>query len=397
MKTTHRAYGTPDGPAIAPDHHPLGGFEERLLTELKFVIAEQAAGTAAEEPKARARTRVALPRRRWTIVAVSGAIAAAAAAASVITLTQGRAPGGLVSTEEQPLGSLAPQSARPFLLAMASRASHIQAGTGRYWCTETIDGSLVPIGPDGRELIPPGQGAQPSPVSDYRYSLFRRYRVTDCETPRSREAGSFYQYLGARPATSADVAAWRRAWLFQSLAGVVRTSDHLQPRWFLRRAGRRGGRPPWGSDQSLPADPAKLKAALLTGLAGPSDLGVKRIERQAGLSYRQFQDENLFWNMVSLLEEPISPAVRATAFRVFAEIPGARTKPAMRDPRGRLGTAVWWGRLDGQQTGFIIIDPATTMLLAEEGFAGKPAWVYKPGTLTQYHLWLGAGWTSHLP
>jgi hypothetical protein len=397
MKTTHRASGTPDGPAIAPEHHPLGGFEERLLTELKFVVAEQAAGTAAEGPEARARTRVALPRRRWTIVAVSGAIAAAAAVASVITLAPGRAPGGLVSTEEQPLGSLTSQSARPFLLAMASRASRIQAGRGRFWCAETIDGSLVPIGPDGRELIPPGQGAQPSPVSDYRYSLFSRYRMTDCETPRSREAGSFYQYLGARPATSADVAAWRRAG----------SPSHWQA-WYARQtisshrgsfgpAGRRGGRPPWGSDQSLPADPAKLKAALLTGLAGPSDLGVKRIERQAGLSYRQFQDENLFWNMVSLLEEPISPAVRATAFRVFAEIPGARTKPGMRDPRGRLGTAVWWGRLDGQQTGFIIIDPATTMLLAEEGFAGKPAWVYKPGTLTQYHLWLGAGWTSHLP
>jgi hypothetical protein len=161
--------------------------------------------------------------------------------------------------------------------------------------------------------------------------------------------------------------------------------------------GRRGGLPPWGSDQSLPADPAKLKAVLLAGLAGPADLGIKRQERQAGLSYRQIQDENLFWNLVSLLDEPISPAVRATAFRAFAEIPGAHTQPGVRDPQGRVGTAVWWGRLDGQQTGFVIINPATTMLLAEEGFAASPAWVYKPGTLTQYHLWLSAGRTSHLP
>ncbi|HEY7143083.1 MAG TPA: hypothetical protein VH637_02480 [Streptosporangiaceae bacterium] len=328
---------------------------------------------------------------------MAGAIAAAAAAASVITLVPGRTPGGLVSTEEQPLGSLASHSAGPFLLAMAARASHAQAGTGRYWCTETIDGNLVPIGPGGRELTQPGQGSQPSPVSDYRYSLFSRSRMTSCETPRGSDAGSFYQYLGARPATATDVAAWRRAG----------SPDHWQT-WYARQTisshpgssrpvGRRGGLPPWGSDQSLPADPAKLKAVLLAGLAGPADLGIKRQERQAGLSYRQIQDENLFWNLVSLLDEPISPAVRATAFRAFAEIPGAHTQPGVRDPQGRVGTAVWWGRLDGQQTGFVIINPATTMLLAEEGFAASPAWVYKPGTLTQYHLWLSAGRTSHLP
>ena len=42
-------------------------------------------------------------------------------------------------------------------------------------------------------------------------------------------------------------------------------------------------------------------------------------------------------------------------------------------------------------------DPATTMLLEEESRAGKPARVYKPGTLAQYQLYPGAGWSSHLP
>jgi hypothetical protein len=396
MNIADRA-GTPGEPA----RHELGGYEERLLAELKFMVTEQtAADPLAVHLSSRAaavaphgwRTRGGLTWRRGVGVAVAGAVAAAAA---VVLLLPGQ-QAGLVSTEEQPLGRLPSHAARPVLLAMAAKAGSADAGSGRYWCTETVEGTLSAIGPGGRELTPPGAGGQPSPGSDYRYSVISRYRMVDCQTPQGVDAGDFYQYLGARPATSADMAAWRRAGSPVSWRGWDGQAFSIHPGSF-QKVGRTGGQAPWGNDLSLPADPAKLKKVLLTGLYGPSDVATRRMESQTGLSYRQIEDENLFWNLTSILEEPIRPAVRAAAFRLLAQVPGAQETPGVRDPQGRTGTAVWWGQPGQPAGGFVIINPATTMLLASEGFAGTPAWVYKPGTMTNYDAWLSAGWVNRLP
>lgn len=404
MNTTDRA-GTPG----VPSPHPLGGFEERLLAELKFTVAGQATADpvamrpgsgrmAGGAPKLAAAPRgshtgIALTRRARVGAAAAGAIAAAAA---VMVLLPGGPSTRLVRTEEQPLGGLSSHAARPVLLGMAATAGRGGVGTGRYWCTDTVEGKLVPIGTGGRELTPPGQGGQPSPASDYRYSVVTKHRMVECETPQGTDAGDFYQYLGARPATSADRAAWRRAGSPTSWrAWYANQAVSIHP-GSLQKVGRTGGQAPWGSATSLPADPAKLRKALLTGLYGPSDVVTKRMERQTGLSYRQIEDQNLFWNLTGVLGEPIRPAVRAAAFRLLAQVPGGREVPGVRDPQGRAGTAVWWGQRD-RPDGFLIIDPATTMVLASEGFAGTPAWVYKPDTMTDYQLTVSAGWVDRLP
>lgn len=384
----------------------LGGFEERLLAELKRAVFEQAADepaviepgssrTGETRPRLAAtprspRTRVALSRRARAGLAAAGAIAAAAAALIVLVPSGGPST-GLITTEEQPLGSLPTHPAGAVLLAMAAKAERTDAWTGRYWCTGTVQGDLVPVGVGGRVLTPPGVGGQPSPASDYRYSLFRRSRTVECQTPRGTDVGDFYQYLGARPATSADRAAWRRAgsptgwreWDANQTLSIRPGSLH--------KVGRTRGQPPWGSDLSLPADPAKLEKALLTGVSAS-----KQIQRLTGQSYRQIMDQNLFWNLTGLLDEPVRPAVRAAAFRLLARVPGGHETPGVRDPQGRTGIAVWWGQR-GQPDGFLIIDPETTMLLASEGFASTPPWVYKPGTMTRYDLQVSAGWASHLP
>lgn len=380
----------------------LGGFEERLLAELKFLVIEQAApdpsamrlrGEAAAAAPPCSRTWPRLSWRGGAGVAVAGAVATAVA---VLVLLPGGSPAGLVSTEEQPLGSLPSHAAQPVLLAMAAKAGSVAAGSGRYWCTETVEGTLDAIGPDGHGLTPPGVGGQASPPSDYRYSVLSRDRMVDCESPLGVDVGDFDQYLGAHPATPADMAAWRRAgspghWQGWYGAAFSAQGDSLQ------KIGKKGGMPPWGPDSSLPTDPAKLAKVLLTGLSGPSDVATKRIESQTGLSYRQIEDENLFWNLTGVLEEPVSPAVRAAAFRLLAQVPGGQETPGVRDPQGRVGTAVWWGQPGQPADGFMIIDPSTTMLLASEGFAGTPAWVYKPGTMTSYDMWVSAGWVNQLP
>jgi hypothetical protein len=113
-------------------------------------------------------------------------------------------------------------------------------------------------------------------------------------------------------------------------------------------------------------------------------------------SYAQIVDENLLTNVTGVLQEPISPAVRAAAFRLLAQVPGGHETPGVRDPQGRPGIAVWWDQPGQPVGGFTIIDPATAMPLAAEGFAGTPAWVYKPGTMTNYDVY-NAGWVNRLP
>ena len=376
----------------------LGGFEERLLAELK--LAQIAAPPPPAMPfrrraaagSPRGSRKVALVRRGALGVAAAGAITAAA----VTVLLPGRTSTPLISTEEQPLGSLPSHAAKPVLLAMAAKAASAGQGSGRYWCTDEQEGQLDPIGPAGHELNPPGEGGQPSPASDYRYSILEKYRMVDCETPQGADAGDFYQYLGAHPATSADTAAWRRAGSPDRWQGWYGAAVSMKPGSYAK-IGKTGGLPPWGNETSLPADPAKLEKLLLTGLDGPNDVATKQEERHSGMTYRQIVDENLFNNLTGLLEEPVRPAVRAAAFRLLAQVPGGQETPGVQDPLGRAGIAVWWGKRGDPNDGFMIIDPETTMLLASEGFAGTPAWVYQPSTMTDYDIYVSVGWVNRLP
>ena len=359
---------------------------------LTAVIAAEH-GSAAE----RIHTRPVLRRRRVNAAVIGGA-AFIAAAATVMALLPGRAATGLVGTEAQPLGSMTSQAAGPFLLAMAARTTRAPGGTGRFWCEERVEGRLIPIGSDGRELTPPGQGLRPSPVSGYRYSIFSREATVSCKTPQGRNVGKeLSQELGARPATPRDAAAWRQAGSPGRWQAWYDThvSEHLHP-GSPQRVGRGGisDLMPWGDDTALPADPVKLAALVLTGIGRPSDELVKELLRETGSTYRQYRIDNLFSNLIMLLSEPVTPEVRAAAFRALATVPGVRMRPGVRDPIGRLGTAVWLGN---PYDGTYIIDPATTRLLASDSLAGKSAQLYKPGTMTGYQLWLKPSWTSHLP
>jgi hypothetical protein len=374
---------------------PLPHPEELAAPRARLTAAIAAEHASTAEP---IRIRPALLRRRRINAAVIGGVASVAAAATVMALLPGRAATGLISTEEQPLGSMTSQAARPVLLAMAASTTQAPAGTGRFWCQERIEGRLIPIGSGGRELTPPRQGERPSPASGYRYSIFSRSATVSCETPDGRYYGTeLSQDLGARPATPGDDAAWRRAgspsrWQTWYDYHVY---EHLHP-GSPQRVGRGGisDPMPWGDERSLPADPVKLAALMVAGIGGPSDKGVKSLLEGANLTYRQWRIETLFSNLIMLLNEPVTPEVRAAALRALAAVPGVRVRRGVRDPIGRVGTAVWIG---SPYDGAYIIDPATARLIALDEVAGKSSRVYEPGTMTGYQLWLKPGWTSHLP
>ncbi len=275
--------------------------------------------------------------------------------------TPGRGGDGLITSERLPGGVLTGRPAQPFLVALATRVGSATPATGRYWCIGSVTAQLDAIGPGGQELTPPGQGETPSPVSDYRYSIFARQTADVCFTytaATSRNVGGYIQDLGARPATARDAAAWR-------------------------------------SPAALPADPAKLRQVLLTGvipLAGPR---ARPGQRQPGVPRAQLAD-TVFTQARTLLLDGLSPAVRAADYQVLASVPGVHMKPGVTDPSGRPGTALWLGpATDPSEVS--IVDPRTGLLLADEFFATTPHGVYAPGTLRAYVLWQTPGWAGHLP
>lgn len=341
------------------------------------------------------------PRRRWTL-ALTGVVTASLAGALAVTAllpggVSGNGRGGLVTSER----GYAIPSGRPaqaFLTAVATRIAQVKSGTGRYWCQSMTSGQLDPIGPRGRELTPAGQGETPSPASDYRYSVFSRSLQEDCFAyvgANTHNVGGYYQDLGARPASARDTAVWRRdgspAWHAWYGGGQLIPA---RPGPRVPTSGKRGEMP-WGSGTSLPAQPGKLRRVLMTGFPGPNDAGVRQEEHQTGLTYSQLRDENLWSRALGLLQDPLSPAVRAAAYQVMAGVPGVHMRPGATDPSGRTGTAMWLGA--SPAAGYSIIDPRTGVLLATLSLATGPHGVYAPGTLLEYSLWGAPHWASRPP
>ena len=356
----------------------------RVTAEARQRLAERAATRSPHRP---AGQRPRRQRRRWTI-GLAAAVAAGGAAALVVALLPagGAHPGqgGLVATEEQPLGAVSGHSAQAFLLATATRLAQAPPTAGRYWCNLSESAQLDPIGPAGQELTPAGQGQPASPPSDYRYSILDRQATAACSQPGSPHTGivgGYVQELGARPATPRDAAAWRRAgspaWL-----GWYATGARIPDRAGPREPSSKPGGPP---DPAPPSSPAKLRAYLLaqntvsyTDPSAPQPAG---------------PNVQLFERARALLLYPLSPAVRAADFHVLASVKGVRMQAGVTDPDGRTGAALWVGSRPGELS---IVDPATGTLLADEWLTSQRGSVYAPGTVQQYVLWTSA-WTNHLP
>jgi hypothetical protein len=286
-------------------------------------------------------------------------------------------------------GHFTGQAARGFLLAMAARVSRADAAIGRYFCTRQVMAQRDLVGPGDKLLPSPGENgkADPSTPAGYRYALAVRYLNAWCVSrDGTRNEGGFNQALGAKPFSPADAAAWRRdgsptRWRGWWAAGQDVTTQ-AGPRTVAPANAKGPRRHPWGTDSSLPADPAKLRAVLESAVPRHFT-GRVRVEQL------------VFW-MQLLMREPVRPAVRAAAYRVFAGIPGMQMKPGVKDPDGRTGAALWLGGSKDGDLGIFIVDPATGYLLAEAGVAtrnigGLPAGAFLGYTVYTYR------WTNTLP
>ena len=139
---------------------------------------------------------------------------------------------------------------------------------------------------------------------------------------------------------------------------------------------------------ALPTDPGGLKAWLL--------------DKMETGGAEEPTDYNLFWNGKGIIFDlPVTPQVRAAAYRMLADVKGVTSLGMVTDQRGRTGMAVAYARKgDGGNWGQarLIIDPQTGQALAEESWdLGRGTAPAATGTLTHYSLVLSAGYSNDTP
>ncbi|MBV9855505.1 MAG: CU044_5270 family protein [Streptosporangiaceae bacterium] len=383
-------------------------------------LERQAPDMAAVLPGLRGRT--ARRRRRRAVYGLALPAAAAAAAVAVLIATTG-APSARPVQATGPAPAESPSggghagtgtqttlTARDVLLAAANKAASTPQAAGRYWRVQEEYASVIAAG-----------------TRAHPYDIFANTVRHDEWYPvaSGQRMWDISQLLGAVPATPADAAAWRAAgspasWplpefrkmpsgkkntittasqarlaIWQDLNGVVGYVEGDEPG--LTAAQFR----------ALPASQAGLYArlrhyAMLTWSATHPGAGGATV------------DELIWAEAISLLSDPVSPQVKAAAYRIMAALPGVRSAGEVRDPLGRTGQAAGYpvapgsqGEFTGQSEDVAIVDPASGALLAEESVVTAPGTTTDrvgqyygteyPGQIRSYSAVISAAWTNASP
>uniref|UniRef100_UPI0013B3709B CU044_5270 family protein n=1 Tax=Nonomuraea lactucae TaxID=2249762 RepID=UPI0013B3709B len=309
-----------------------------------------------------------------------GGLAAAVALAVVFTLLIGVPAAG-------------PAGARELLLAAAA-GSEAERTEGRYTRYETETGDVVEVG---------------TSLRPYKM-LARATHATWYPAFSGGDGRQVHRRLGAWPASDEDAAAWRAAGSPVTMPSLCSHGKVHKRGVLVERSGQRCAeldtRPqerattarttgdlaayprshPGLDVGELSADPARLREQLLAstrsgGLGGPVEGDAARL--WAAVNVALFQPE-----------QPLSPRVRAAAYRIMADLPGVRLLGEVEDARGRKGQA--FTRASEESAGVagtsrIIIDPDSGLPLAQEGY-DRP-----DGALTGYTLVLACGPADSTP
>ena len=328
-------------------------------------------------------------------------LAAAASIAAIATVIATGSLGSRATTPAPPTalksqpGTGTPQaaalSASQILLLAARQVSTTTATTGRYWRERARYVSLQQVGPANGKYLVSSQERD------------------DTWTARSAHATSWWisQNLGTKPTGPADVTAWQQAgsptswkvpapkpgsrgWLIIEAAGGKPSSSPSNSGSMIFSLGNHNVS--MADLQRLPADPARLKARLITNFRNGG----------GGGDLPSTQDAWLFRVASDLLEMPVRPGVRAAAYRLIAGLDGVRSLGRTVDVDGRVGNgvAIRMNNAAGLSEDRIIIEPSTGLPLAEEITYLKPtgsrAWL-KPNQVWYAHVVDSIGWTNATP
>lgn len=347
------------------------------------------------KPKPRWRARLLLPVAAGALTVATGL----ALGAHVLSPAPPSPPG--TTFGEPQAGALQPDNrpARVLLLAAAERTlTEPDPGQGRFWTSTVEAGTLIQVGERGN-----------------RYAVLGAYTEKKWVSAGDGYAVLESRWAGAKPASDADKAAWRKAgsptsWPKEPPPGCpvdpddVYTAKAAASGTAVKQADRFQvfGEPLTAAQvRSLPSDPDALKD-WLTGVIKKQNL-----PRQTDVEL----GESLFDGVLNLLfDTPLTPPARAAAYRMLAGIPGVTSLGAVRDAQGRRGVAVAVTRNDtveeqradtgGPTRVSLVFDPDTGRTLAMETRVLDPAdylaWVPK-GALLEYRAVESARWTDDVP
>ncbi|WP_406045940.1 CU044_5270 family protein [Micromonospora sp. NBC_00898] len=252
------------------------------------------------------------PVRRLVLAGALPAVALAATGAILLSNTSGPGTPVVLPVVSSPAPVDVPAGAGALLLVAAERSEAAPATAGRYWVVRAEH----------------GEGARRSQDELWLAAV-----------PGLPSVGYF---------RSADGGSWTS----RPMQG------HTADNNFLLAGSPRSTR----ELAALPTNPAKLKEKLLAWLA---DTG--------GAEGR---DEFLFYSGAAIvLDLPVSPQVRAAAYRMLAAIPGVTSLGRVTDRLGRPGVAVAVTRQGdfGKAQTRLIVDPTIGQALAQETWvAGSP-------------------------
>ncbi|GAB3422082.1 CU044_5270 family protein [Flindersiella endophytica] len=363
------------------------GERDRELERLRELLPEQPPPSRGSQARARARllhvagSSQKRPSRRRTIRLATVGVAAVA----VLALLLGplylngmlSRPGGdsqAIDPATSPSAASADDDAKNVLLGAARQVDALRPEpVGAFWHVR----SLISV---------------PHSVGTYSVGTYSVESWLIEETWTERGSGHAWSGScdeGARPRSSSDIAAWKRdgspeVWktgddgpTLARKPGPCRL-DRAEPKFAL---GERLNID-YAAVEAIPADVEDLRAFLLEHR--PAEAGEP--------------DQWLFSSASALLVDlPVSPQVRAAAFRLLAGLPDVVSQGVVRDSQGRTGTAI---ALRDKRSGVdstlqLVVDPASGKLLSRRLNAlssadGKPV---KRVTET----YLSVGWTNQKP
>ena len=329
------------------------------------------------------RTRRLAGRPHWR-----PSLPAAAAVAAVVGVTAALVV-GQVPTGHGPDDSGTSYQASPAAVGVLLRAANSALtgpATGRYWRQSTISGTLAVSGPNEH------------PYAVVRQDTPQTIWYPSSPKERTRVAGPS-GYTSSLP-TPGAVAAWQADGKPALPHGTYSE---------LQQASRAPAPELWfgftfmtaAQFQALPASTAALAAAIRHAINDDpmtANPGTNEIPEPSWVAWlQQFppfkpgtaaESRLIFAVCLDLLDrDPVTPQVRAAAFRVIATLPGIRLQGRVTDPLGRTGYGVTMPgayRLEGPPPGDshqqrVVIDPATGALLATESVSTKlPAGIARP-------------------
>ncbi|WP_331754093.1 CU044_5270 family protein (plasmid) [Streptomyces sp. NBC_00012] len=370
---------------------------ELRRTELQGVMART--GEPQVAPGKRGRSRLGV-RPAWN-VALAGA--AAVAAAVLVVTTAG--PPGLGPRPEAGAPATAFSESR-ILLAAAFDVEKTEATSGAYWYQEERIGVLRRI-----------------PGKDYTLDVRQESKTWLTKGTGKRDRRwTLHIDAGARPATPADEKAWRadgspKRWDLTDYDQARRDTqrernkhgrkDDMSPEpqpeivtW--DGEGEVAGDAPGGGADTVSAG-AEIGLAELESLPTDPERLRERLEQIVDEQYNAPQhilQELLGQTAENLaVELPVSPQLRAAAYRVRALLPGVRDIGEVTDRSGRPGYAV---EIRSLRPGVeykrrLIFDKETGLPLSEELYATSARDGHRSGELADYTILTAMRWTDQAP